>query len=285
MTLVENIPGRDGRIVEPAEGGLRHDQRMVSDDDVRLPRLTDVLLDETAAKMRAGRMYALAAAIGEPADPAAPDEFAEPPRKIAGHDVPGLARSDPAGDQPEMPGRPPRPAHRGAERVLIIQQTEKILASLADNDVSPFDCGIGVEPVELAGDLGLQVARIGRDPHRTPILFRPQAGGRDIPERLPDAGPGFGKNRSGLLWMLARSKGRRDCRGIIALLRTLLGGSAEQFGKPGARLLGPDRLVAGRRRGSRLGPLVEPYPHAQSGRFPQFAGLGGRQGGEHRGTP
>ena len=184
-----------------------------------------------------------------------------------------------------MPGRPARPAHRGAERVLVIQQAEKILAPLADHDVAAFECGIGIEPVELAGDLGLQVARVGRDPHRAPVLLRPKAGGRDVAERLPDTGPGFGKNRAGLIGLLARGKGGGDCRGVIALLRPPLGGRAEQLGEPRASLLGAHRLVAGRRRRGRLRPLVEPYPNAQPGRFPQFAGLGRRQGGEHRGAP
>ncbi len=285
VTFVEDVAGRDGCIVEPAESSLRHDQRMVGDDDARLPRLADVLLDKTAAKMRAGRVYALAAPIGEPTYPTASDEFAEPSRKIAGHEVPGLARSDPAGDQPEMPGRPSCPAHRGAERVLVIQQTKKIFAPLADHHVTAFEAGIGIEPVELAGNLGLQVAGVSRDPHGAPVLLRPKAGGRDVAERLPDTRPGFGKNRSWLVGLVARSKSGGDRRGVIALLRPPLGGGAEQLGEPRASLLGPHRLVAGRRRRGRLRPLVERYPHAQPGRFPQFAGLGGRQRGEHRGAP
>src|SRR5580693_348555 len=285
MALVEDIAGRNGCIVEPAECGLRHDQRMVGDDDARLARLADVLLDETAAKMRAGRVYALAPAISEPADAAAPNEFAEPPRKIAGHEISGLARADPPGDQPEMPGRPARPAHSGAERVLVIQQTKKILPSLADHDTAAFELGIGVEPVELASDLSLQVAGVSRDPDRAPVLLRPKTGGCDVAERLSGTCPGFGKYRAGLVGVLARRKGGGDCRGVIALLRPPLGDRAEQLGEPRASLLGPHRLVAGRRRRGRLGPFVEPYPHAQSGRLPQFAGLDGRQGGEHRGAP
>ena len=71
MAFVEDIAGRDRRIIEPAERSLRHDQGMIGDDDARLPRLADILLDKAAAKMRAGRMDAFAAAVGEPVDPAA----------------------------------------------------------------------------------------------------------------------------------------------------------------------------------------------------------------------
>jgi hypothetical protein len=54
VALVEDIAGRDGGVVEPAESGLRHDERVVGDDDARLPRLVDILFDKTAAKMGAG---------------------------------------------------------------------------------------------------------------------------------------------------------------------------------------------------------------------------------------
>jgi hypothetical protein len=40
---------------------------------------------------------------------------------------------------------------------------------------------------ELLHDLPLQVARVGRDPKSRTILLRPQAGGREIAERLADA--------------------------------------------------------------------------------------------------
>src|SRR5271169_5163127 len=142
MAFVENIAGRNGCIVEPTKSGLRHDQRMIGHNDPGLPRLADVLFDEAAAKMRAGRVYALAAAIGQPTNPAAPDELGKPAREIARHQVPGPGRSDPPGDQPEMAGRPSRPGHRGTERVLVIQQAEKILTALADHDIAAFELGI-----------------------------------------------------------------------------------------------------------------------------------------------
>ena len=177
VALVEDIAGRHGCIVEPAERGLCHHQRVVGDDDARLPRLADVLFDETAAKMRAGRMDALAAPIGEPIDPAAPDEFGEPAREIARHQVAGPASRRSTGRSARDAGRPSRPAHRGvAPRPR----------NSAGRENSPAPCGsrrggvctgIGVEPVEFAGDLGLQVAGIGRNPHRAPVLLGPKAGG------------------------------------------------------------------------------------------------------------
>ena len=230
-------------------------------------------------------MNALAAAIGEPTNPAASDKFAKPAREISRHQVPGPGRSDPSGNQPEMPGRPSGPAHCGAERVVVIQQADKILPALADHDIEAFELGIGIEAIELAGDLGLQVAGVSRDPHRAPVLLRPKAGGRDVSERLPDTRPGFGKYRSRLVRLVARRKGGSDCGGVVALLRPPLGDGAEELGEPRASLLGPHGLIAGRRRRGRLGPLVEPHPHAQPRCLPQCAGLGGGQRGEHRGAP
>ena len=88
-----------------------------------------------------------------------------------------------------------RAGGRRAHRVLVIQQAEIILAALADHDAAPLLHRVGVEPVELAGDLALQVAGVGRDPHRALVLLGPQAGRRDIAERLADAGAGLGEHR------------------------------------------------------------------------------------------
>src|SRR5271166_2492676 len=269
MALIKHIAGRNGCIVEPAESGLCHHQCVISDDDARLPRLADILLDKAAAKMRAGRVNALATTIGQPADPAASDELGKPAREIAGHEIPGLACGDPASDQPEMSGRSPRPAHCRAERVLVIQQAEKILPPLADHDISPFDNRIGVKAVELAGDLGLQVAGVSRDPHGAVVLLRPEARGRDVAQRLSDTRPGFGEHRLRSVGVIARSKGGSDCRRVVALLRPPLGDSAEQLGEPRASLLGPYRFVSGRRLWGRLRPLIEPYPYTQPSRLPQ----------------
>src|SRR5262252_7910699 len=146
MALIKDIAGRDRRIVETAESSLRHDQSVVGDDNSRLPRFADVLLDKAAAEMRAGRVHAFAAAVGEPTHPTATDQLREPAWKVAGDQIAGLARADPSRDQPQLSCRPPRPADRGADRLFIIQQTKKILPALADRHVTVLDIGVGIKP-------------------------------------------------------------------------------------------------------------------------------------------
>jgi hypothetical protein len=121
----------------------------------------------------------------------------------------------------------PRPHKRGAECLLIIQQTDEIFASFPDDNAALLQRGIGVETVELAGDLRLQVAGIGRYPHRPVVLLRPQARRRDIAERLADSRPGFGEDGLGPVWLGARREGRSSGRGVIGLLRARLGGSTQ----------------------------------------------------------
>src|SRR6516165_1649585 len=118
-----------------------------------------------ATTMRAGRVYAFAAAVGEPVDAPESDELGEPTRKVPGDQVSGVAASDPAGDQPQLRQRFSRPHQRRADRLLIVQQAEEIFAPLADDNAALFQRGIGVEPIELVGDLALQVAGVCRDPY------------------------------------------------------------------------------------------------------------------------
>src|SRR5205085_2338765 len=146
-------------------------------------------------------------------------------------------------------------AERRAHRLLIIQQAQEILASLADHDAAALLHRVGVEPVEFAGDLALQVAGEGRDPHRALISFGPEARRRDIAQGLADAGAGLGEHRLRLVRALPRRKSSRDGGGVIGLLRPRLGVLAEQGGEPAARLIRADRIVAGGwRRGASASP-------------------------------
>ena len=65
MALVEDIAGRHRAIVEPAERRLRHHQRVVGDHERGMARGAHILLDKAFAEMRAGRMDAFAAPVGE----------------------------------------------------------------------------------------------------------------------------------------------------------------------------------------------------------------------------
>ncbi len=285
VPLVEHIAGRHRRVVEPAECGLGHDERMIGDDDPRAAGLADVLLDKAAAKMWAGGVHAFAAAVGERADPRAPDQLGEPAGEVAADQVARLARGDPARHQPELRRGPPRPGHRTRSSLLIVQQAQEILPSLADDDAAALGVRVGVETVELAGDLGLQVAGKGRDPHRAAVLLGPQARRRDIAERLADPGAGFGQHRVRPVGKVARGKGGGDGGRIIGLLRARLGIDAEQAGEPGARLRRCHRVVAGRRSGRGFGPFGEPAPYPQSRHMASGAGFGRGQGGQHRRRP
>ena len=120
VTFVEDIAGRHGCVVEPTECGLGHDQRMVGDDDARLSCLANVLLDKAAVILRAGRVDAFAAAVGKPVDAAKSDQLGEPAREVSGHQISRVGRGDPAGDQPELRQRFPRPHQCRTEGLLII---------------------------------------------------------------------------------------------------------------------------------------------------------------------
>jgi hypothetical protein len=65
MAFIEDITRRHRRIVEPAQRRLRHYQCMVGYYDARVPCRSHILFDKTATEMRAGRMDAFAAAVGE----------------------------------------------------------------------------------------------------------------------------------------------------------------------------------------------------------------------------
>ena len=179
-----------------------------------------------------------------------------------GDEIACRGRANPARDQRELrrPGR--GAAERRAHRLLIIQQAQEILAALADDHAAALLYRVGVEAVELAGDLALQVAGEGRDPHRALISFGPEARRRDIAQGLADAGAGLGEHRLRLVRALPRRKSSRDGGGVIGLLRPRLGVLAEQGGEPAARLIRADRIVAGGWRRGALLPFVEPFPGA-----------------------
>ena len=142
-----------------------------------------------------------------------PISSASQPGKSPADQVAGRGRRDPARDQRQRapPSCPARAAAR-AHRVLVIQQAQEILAALADDDAAALLRRVGIEPVEFAGDLALQVAGIGRDPHRALVLLGPQAGRRDIAEGLADPGAGLGQHRAAACRAARAARRRRRPR-------------------------------------------------------------------------
>ena len=197
MALVEHVAGRHGGVVEPAQRRLRHDQRVVGDDEAGVAGGAHVLLDKAAAEMRAGGMDAFAAPVGQRIDPAAADQLgrASPENRRRRGRRPRWPTIQRAISTSGAADCAPR-AEAAARRILVIQQAEEILAALADHDAAALLRRVGIEPVEFAGDLALQVAGIGRDPDRALVLLGPQAGRRDIAEGLADAGAGLGEHRA-----------------------------------------------------------------------------------------
>ncbi len=217
-------------------------------------------------------MDAFAAPVGERGDAVAADQLGEPAGKIAaGHQVARLGRQHPAGDQRQR-RRGLGARHRRPHRVLVIQQAEKVFAPLANHDTAALLHRVGVEPVELAGDLALQVAGVGRNPHGALVFLGPDARRCDVAQGLADTRAGLGEHGLRLIRMLTRQKGIGDCRGVVGLLRPRLGVVAEQRGEAMARILGADRVVAGWWRQRELLPFIERLPGAHADRAARIGG-------------
>ena len=124
----------------------------------------------------------------------------------------------------------------GADRVLQVQQAEVVLAALAHHD-APVALGrVGEQAGQLGVDLALQVAGEGADPDAAVVLLGPQAGGREVAERLAGAGAGLGQHQMRIAAGLARREGGRGGAGVVRLARPLLGVRAEHRGEPRPRL-------------------------------------------------
>src|SRR5207253_8615098 len=109
-------------------------QRVVGDDDVRLPAGMLGPLDEAAAVMGAAGIDAFAAAVGEGGGAGAAEQARQPAWQVAADHVAVLGVSCPAPDQ--------LGEDRGAagecalQRVLEVEQAEVILAAFADDDLA-----------------------------------------------------------------------------------------------------------------------------------------------------
>src|SRR3546814_11415242 len=86
VALVEDQPRRGGAAVTRARR-LHHRQRMVGDDDVGLRRGARRMFDEAFAEMRATRIDALAAPVGERGGAVAAEQRGQPAGQVAADPV------------------------------------------------------------------------------------------------------------------------------------------------------------------------------------------------------
>ena len=149
----------------------------------------DGALDETDAVMRAGGIDAFAAPVGDFAKAAC--DAARKAGKPAPEISPSVSERDPARDQPQRHAALARRQRGALGRFLEIQQAEIIFPSLAHHRFLGALDRIGIEMRDLLHDLALQIAGVGGDPEARPVLLRPEAGGREIAQRLAGAGARF----------------------------------------------------------------------------------------------
>jgi len=289
VPLVENISTGNVAVVAPAQRGGNQHQRVIGDDDVGPLRAPHRAFDETARPVIASGKHAFPAAIGQPQSARPPDEIDQPAGKVPAGQITVARRPHPARHQPDGDGVTRIDRH-GADRVLQIQQTEVILAPLADDDLLRAHDRIGVKPGQLVLDLVLQVAGVGGDPHRRPVAFRPHRRRRQIAQRLADPRSGFRQHHVGGVGGGARGEGGGDRPGVVRLLRTGFRHLArparrQEFGQSAPRVLGIDGELTRRRKRRPLLPLRQARPDPQGRALGLRRPLGPIESGEDRPGP
>ncbi len=85
---------------------------------------------------------------------------------------------------------------------------------------------------QLRIDLALQMTGECADPHAAVVLLGPQAGRREITQRLPGPGAGFRQDQVRVAADLARRESGRHCAGVVSLAQALFGVRAQHGGEP-----------------------------------------------------
>ena len=265
MALVEDHAARRKAVVGPAGGRQRHHQRMVGHHDLGPPGSAHGPLDEAFVVMRAGGIDALAAPMRETERGPPSQQIGEPGGEVSAHHVAVPGRSGPARDEAEGDVAPGTGSAPAPQRFLQIQQAQIVVAAFADDDPAVLDIRVGMEAVEFAVDLALQIAGEGADPYRPAVFFRPQARRRDVAERLADARAGLGDYRVGAVLAIARREGRGERGGVVGLPRPVFRLGSQQTGEPAPGIRRFDGGAAGRRRGRALGDLRQAVPDPEAG--------------------
>ena len=187
MAFVEQDPRRR---IGPSPRGIDHHQGMVGDHQVGLAPRPLGAFDEAFAVMRAPRIDAFAAPVGQCRRPCAPEQARQPAGQIAADHVAVLGVGGPAPDQMRQYRRPP--GERALHRIFQIEQAQIILAPLADHDFGLACRLVGKQFMSLAVQLPLQRLGEGRHPHCPSGALRPQGRRGEIGQGLADPGSRLG---------------------------------------------------------------------------------------------
>ena len=122
---------------------------------------------------------------------------------------------------------------------------------------------VGPDAGDLGLDLALQVASEGADPHRTLVLLSPDAGGREIAERLAGSGARLGQHQMRIAFGLARPERGGGGAGVVGLAGPLLGMRAQNAGEAGAGFGFGDGMRGRRRRDGGFLELRQAAPDFQ----------------------
>lgn len=269
VALVENEPADPAGGIQVPARRLDHHQGMIGHHEADPTRLAHAVLDEAAAVVGAGGIDALAPVVAERQGGAPAHQVGQPGRKTAAAEVAAAGPVQPAGHQAQRHGVE-RVGAAAPHRLLEVQQAQVVLAALAQHHPVRLDPGIGIEPVQLAVDLMLQVAGKGGQPHGHVVLIRPQACGGDVAEGLADPGPGLGQDHQRRAFHVGWREGGGDRRRVVRLAGTGFRIAAQQGAETRARFGRLHRGCARRRRWRLFLPFGQPAPHVQ----PRRAGPG-----------
>ncbi len=212
--------------------------------------------------MRTGGIDTLAAPVGDLAQRHRSAE--EGGKTRAGH-VAIRCHRDPARDQAGGDAALAGRERRALGGFLEVQQAEIVLAALAHDGLLGALLRIGIEMRDLLHDLALEVAGVGGDPKARPVLLGPQAGGREIAERLADAGAGFDQRDPRRAGRVARGEGIRRGFGVGRLFGTQLAHAMDELREALLRFAGGDRQRAGLVGRGIVVPLRQAAPGFEAG--------------------
>ena len=176
--------------------------------------------------MRASGINAFAAPVGQSGRAIAPEQGRQPTGQITADHIAIMRIGRPACDQMRKDRRASGKA--ALQGIFQIEQAQIIFAPLAHDDLGLERLMVGVNALCLAHQLPLQRLGKGGNPHGAIGGGGPQAGRRQITQRLANARACFGQHHMRFALALARRENIGRHLGKIALTLPRFGRAADE---------------------------------------------------------